>query len=62
MKSFCPPGGLVCDVFSGSGTTAKVALANGRRFVGCDVRESQVELTRRRVAEVGGSDGSAGKR
>jgi DNA polymerase-1 len=52
VKSFCPPGGLVCDVFSGSGTTAKVALANGRRFLGCDLRESQVELTRRRVAEI----------
>lgn len=51
VRSFCPPGGLVCDVFSGSGTTAAVAVACGRRAVCCDLRRSQVELTRRRVAQ-----------
>jgi hypothetical protein len=52
VKSFCPPGGVVCDPFSGSGTTAHAAILHGRRFVGCDVRESQVELTKRRLATV----------
>lgn len=52
VLSFCPPGGIVCDIFSGSGTTAAVALKHGRKFVGCDIRESQVELTKRRIAEV----------
>jgi DNA modification methylase len=50
VKSFCPPGGIVCDVFSGSGTTGAVAIREGRRFVGCDVRASQVDLTRRRIS------------
>jgi site-specific DNA-methyltransferase (adenine-specific)/site-specific DNA-methyltransferase (cytosine-N4-specific) len=50
IRSFCPPGGIVCDPFSGSGTTAKVALQFGRRFRGCDLRASQVQLTRTRVA------------
>jgi hypothetical protein len=53
IRSFCPPGGTVCDCFCGSGTTAKVALALGRKFRGCDLRPSQVELTRRRIALAG---------
>lgn len=51
IRSFCPPNGLVCDPFSGSGTTAAVASKWGRRFIACDLRMSQCELTRRRVAE-----------
>jgi DNA modification methylase len=31
------PGDLVCDVFSGSGTTQKAALETGRAFVGADL-------------------------
>lgn len=50
--SFCKPGGIVCDPFVGSGTTAAVAVRNNRRFIGCDLRASQVELTRRRVEGV----------
>lgn len=37
------PGELVCDPFLGTGTTAAVAARLGRRFVGFDFRESQVE-------------------
>jgi len=51
VRSFCPPGGIVCDPFSGSGTTAAVAVKHGRNFIVADVRHSQVELTRRRVTE-----------
>lgn len=49
---FCPPDGIVCDPFSGSGTTADAAKRHGRRFVGCDLRASQVELCRRRLSTV----------
>ena len=52
VKSFCPPGGVVADCFSGSGTTCHAAVESGRRFVGCDIRESQVELCKRRLATV----------
>jgi hypothetical protein len=48
VRSFCPPDGLVIDCFSGSGTTMHAAIATGRRFAGCDIRLSQVELTRKR--------------
>lgn len=52
VKSFCPPGGVVCDPFSGSGTTCHAAVENGRRFVGSDLRQSQVELCGRRMKTV----------
>ena len=50
VLSFCPPGGLLLDCFSGSGTTSAVAVRHGRRALACDLRESQVSLTRRRVS------------
>jgi hypothetical protein len=43
------PGDIVCDPFSGSGTTGAVALRHGRRFLGCDSRQSQVDLSRVRL-------------
>lgn len=52
VRSFCPPGGVVADPFSGSGTTGKMALTHGRRFIGCDIRPSQVRLTEQRLASV----------
>jgi hypothetical protein len=52
IRSHCPPGGLVLDPFSGSGTTGHAALQEGRRYVGCDIRQSQCELGRRRLSEV----------
>lgn len=52
IRSFCPPGGIVLDPFSGSGTTAAVALKHGRRAIAIDVRKSQCELTLRRIKEL----------
>jgi site-specific DNA-methyltransferase (adenine-specific) len=52
IRSFCPPDGIVLDPFSGSGTTAKVAVACGRNAIGIDVRESQVDLSTRRIQSV----------
>jgi hypothetical protein len=49
ILSFCPPAGVVCDPFGGSGTTIDAAVQNGRRGISCDVRESQVDLARRRM-------------
>ncbi len=49
VRSFCPPGGLVCDPFSGSGTTAAISVRHARNFTGCDLRQSQVDLGLRRV-------------
>lgn len=52
IRSFCPPDGIVYDGFCGSGTTGAVAVRTGRQFIGTDIRESQIELTKRRLAHV----------
>lgn len=52
VRSFCPPGGVVADCFSGSGTVCHVAVQHGRRFIGCDLRQSQVDVCARRMATV----------
>ena len=52
ILSFCPPDGTVLDPFGGSGTTMAVALKTGRRAISIDIRESQIELHRKRLAEV----------
>ena len=52
IRGWAPPDSVVCDPFSGSGTTAKVAVKFDRRFIGCDLRESQCLLTRRRMQEI----------
>ena len=43
--------GVVLDCFSGSGTTVAEAIKTGRKFIGIDVRESQIELTKRRIKQ-----------
>lgn len=51
VRSFCPPGGIVLDPFSGSATTGAVAIKHGRRYIGIDIRESMKDLGERRIAE-----------
>lgn len=51
VLSFCPEGGTVLDCFCGSGTTLAVASRHNRNSIGIDIRESQVELTNRRIHE-----------
>ena len=42
VLALCPTGGIVADPFCGSGTTGKVAVKTGRRFIGCDIDPDQV--------------------
>lgn len=49
---FCPPDGIVADCFAGSGTTIDAAVQNGRRGIGCDIRQSQIDLIERRMSTV----------
>lgn len=51
IKSFCAPERIVLDPFIGSGTTAAISERFGRRWIGIDIRESQVELSRKRMEE-----------
>ena len=52
VRSFCPPGGIVCDPFSGSGTTVAAASECGRHGIGIDIRMNQCELGQKRIKDV----------
>lgn len=52
ITCFCPEGGTVLDPFCGSGTTLAVAKKLGREYAGIELRESQIELTQKRIREV----------
>ena len=52
IRCFCPPGELVLDPFSGSGTTVAAAVKTGRRGLGIDLRPSQVQLGIERLSGV----------
>jgi len=48
VKVSCPPNGIVCDPFMGSGTTAVASAKNGRRWIGFDTMvESKTETEKR---------------
>jgi DNA modification methylase len=53
VESSCPPGGTVADFFCGAGTTLAVAAKCGRRWVGCDVSEEAIAVTRKRLEGIG---------
>lgn len=44
-----PPGGLVLDPFTGSGSTGKAALLEGFRFVGCEMTPEYAAIARARL-------------
>jgi DNA modification methylase len=46
-----PAGGIVLDPFMGSGTTAAVAIANGRDYLGCELNPAYKELQDLRIKE-----------
>jgi site-specific DNA-methyltransferase (cytosine-N4-specific) len=45
----CPPGGVVCDPFAGSGTSGAAALEAGRRFVGVELHPPYAASAARRL-------------
>lgn len=52
VRSYCPPGGITLDPFVGSGTVPHACEKWGRKWIGIDVRQSQVDLSKRRIKEV----------
>jgi DNA modification methylase len=46
-----PAGGIVLDPFMGSGTTAAVAIANGRDYLGCELNSAYKELQDDRIRD-----------
>lgn len=49
IVSWSNPGDIVLDPMCGSGTTCKMALKLGRRFIGIDIAEEYCEIARKRV-------------
>ena len=56
ILSSSPPGGVVLDPFMGSGTTALVAIANERNFVGFEINPEYRQLALERIANARGED------
>lgn len=53
ILSWSSPGDLVLDPMCGSGTTGKMALLNGRHFVGIDISAEYIEIARERLTQSG---------
>lgn len=49
VRMVCPPGGIVLDPFLGSGTTAKAAELEGRRWIGIEKDERYARIARARL-------------
>ena len=52
VEAFSRPGDLVCDPFSGSGSTAVAAALCGRRYLGIEIDEGYCTHARKRLAGV----------
>ena len=53
MISWSNEGDVVMDIFSGSGTTHKVALENNRKFIGFEIAEEYCEIEKERLKSNG---------
>ncbi len=52
IRCFSKPGDLICDPFSGSGSTSVAAALNGRDYLGIDIDAKHVDTARTRLAGV----------
>ena len=50
VRLVTPPGGVVCDPFTGSGTTGIAALQEGFSFVGCELDTAHATIAWHRIA------------
>lgn len=51
IRLYCPPNGLVCDPYSGSGTTMLACLIENRKFVGTEINPKYFRMTKRRITQ-----------
>jgi modification methylase len=49
VKSSCPENGLILDCYNGSGTTAVVANKNNMDYIGIDISEQYIQMTKDRI-------------
>ena len=51
IASWSNPGDFVFDPFLGSGTTGKMALLAGRKFIGIEISDQYLDIARRRIEQ-----------
>ena len=51
--SWSNPGDIVLDPFMGSGTTAKMAIETGRKYIGFEISKEYVDLANKRIEQKG---------
>ncbi len=49
VRMVTPPGGLVLDPFTGSGSTGRAAMLEGMRFIGCELSPEYAKIARARI-------------
>ena len=51
VKSSCPDGGLILDCYNGSGTTAIVAKKNNMDYIGIEISEQYIQMTKDKLTK-----------
>jgi modification methylase len=49
IKSSCPENGTVLDCYNGSGTTAVVSKKNNLNYIGIEISEAYIEMTKQKL-------------
>lgn len=49
IKACCPEGGIVLDIFMGSGTTGVVAKKQGKNYIGIELNEEYIKIANDRI-------------
>ena len=50
VRALCPEKGIVFDPYMGTASTGVAAILNNRRFLGAEIQETYMELSRKRLA------------
>ena len=53
ILSWSNKGDVVLDPFCGSGTTAKMAMLTGRKFIGFEISAEYCDIAEKRIVSVG---------
>ena len=52
IRTSCPPGGVVGDMFAGSGAAGEAAMRAGRNYVGCEIDEAMANRASSRLDQL----------